>query len=282
VTVVSERQRVHEFELPIGLTDAGGVVQRRAAIRKMRGHEEALLYDRNLGPGELVSHIIAGTLLRLGALEELGPELVGQLYSADRNYLLLQIRRVTLGDEMAASYTCPACASLVETVERLDEIPVRGLGADEDPESIAVELEDGYRDRGGAEHTTVTLRLPRGEDEIFVSPSLERDPMKAADALTLRCIRSFGTLPLAELQAYGLRILRELSFGDRLRLQRALNDEAPGANLRRTVHCHECGTRFERILDVTDFFVPSWAGGTASDKRSSTSPTTSTGRGARS
>jgi len=282
VTVVVEQRQEYEFDLPIGLRDDAGEVHRRAGIRKMRGHEEALLYDRALGPGDLVSHIIAGTLLRLGALDDPGPDEVGRMYSADRNYLLLQIRRITLGDEMTAGYTCPGCGLEVRTVERLDEIPVRGLEDGEDPEAIELELEDGYTDRTGTEHGSVTLRLPRGEDEAFVSPSLEHDSMKAADALTLRCISRFGTLPLAELQSYGLRILRELSFGDRLRIQRALNDDAPGANLRRRIHCHGCGTRFERLLDVTDFFVPSWAGSTASGGRSSTSPTTSTGLGARS
>ena len=274
--------REYELELPVGFTDAEGRLHRSAAIRKMRGHEEALLYDQDLGPGDLVSHIIAGTLVRLGSLDRPGPDVAGRMYSADRNYLLLQIRRVTLGDEMTASYACPACAAEVRTIERLGEIPVRRLQDGEDPEAIAVELEDGFTDRGGARHRSVTLRLPRGDDETFVSPSFERDPMKAADALTLRCICRFGTLPLAELQAYGLRILRELSFGDRLRIQRALNDDAPGPQLRRTVRCDACGTRFERLLDVTDFFVPAWAGDTASDRRSSTSPTTCTGPGARS
>jgi hypothetical protein len=279
---VDEHRQEYEFDLPIGLRDANDDVHRRAAIRKMRGHEEALLYDRALGPGDLVGHIIAGTLLRLGSLEVPGLDVVGRMYSADRNYLLLRIRRATLGDEMTAGYTCPGCGAEVRTVERLDEIPVRGLEDGEDPEAIEVELEDGYTDRSGTEHRSLTLRLPRGEDEVFVSPSLERDSMKAADALTLRCIRRFGTLPVAELEAYGLRILRELSFGDRLRIQRALNDDAPGANLRRRIHCNGCGTRFERLLDVTDFFVPSWAGSAASGRRSSTSPTTSTGLGARS
>ena len=105
---MTEHRQEYEFDLPVGLPDAGGEVYRHAAIRKMRGHEEALLYDRALGPGDLVNHIIAGTLLRLGALELPGPDVVGRMYSADRNYLLLQIRRITLGDEMTASYTCPA------------------------------------------------------------------------------------------------------------------------------------------------------------------------------
>jgi hypothetical protein len=282
MTDQSPPPREYEFDLPVGLTDADGEIHRDAAVRKMRGHEEALLYDQDLGPGELVSHMIAGTLVRLGTLDRPGPDVAGRMYSADRNYLLLQIRRVTLGDEMTASYTCPACAAEVRTIERLDEIPVRRLQDGEDPEAITVELEDGFTDRNGTTHGSVTLRLPRGDDEAFVSPSFERDPMKAADALTLRCVSQFGTLPLNELEAYGLRILRDLSFGDRLRIQWALNDDAPGARLRRTVRCDACGTRFERFLDVTDFFVPSRGGDTASGRRCSTSPTTSIGPGARS
>lgn len=276
------RAREYEVDLPVGLAGASGDVHRRAWIRKMRGHEEALLYERDLQPAELVGHIISGTLVRLGTIDAPGPEVVARMYSADRNFLLLQIRRVTLGDEMTAAYACPGCGHEVVAIERLGALSVRRLADGEDPEAIRVELEDGFTDRHGTEHRNVSLRLPRGDDEAFVSSALERDPMKAADALTLRCIRAFGTLPVAELEAYGLRILRELSFGDRQRLQRALNEDAPGARLRRTVRCDECGTRFERLLDVTDFFVPSWAGDTASDRRSSTSPITCTGHGARS
>jgi hypothetical protein len=279
---MSNATQPHEFDLPIGLRDADGNLHRRALVRKMRGHEEALLYERDLGLAGLVSHIIGGTLLRLGSLEAPGPEVASRLYSADRNYLLLQVRRTTLGDEMRASYTCPACTAEVRIVERLGRIPVRSLVQGGDPESVPVELEDGYTGRDGTEHRSVILRLPRGDDEAFVAPLIERDPMKAADALTLRCIRTFGSLPREELEAYGLRILRDLSLGDRLRLQRALSDDSPGADLRREVRCSACDTRFGRLLDVSDFFVPCWAGDIASSKRSSTWPTTSIGPGARS
>ena len=98
----------HEVELPVGLADASGALHRRAEIRKMRGHEEALLYDRDLGPAELMTQLIAGTLVRLGTIDDPGPDVVRRLYSADRNLLLLRIRRLTLGDGMAASYACPS------------------------------------------------------------------------------------------------------------------------------------------------------------------------------
>ncbi len=273
--------RSYEVDLPIGLTE-GGELHRRAVVRKMRGHEEALLYDRELGPGELVSRILAGAMLRLGSIEAPGPEVVDRMYSADRNFLLLHIRRLTLGDGMPAHYRCPGCGSEVRTLARISDIPVRSVGEGEDPELVTVPLEDGYVDRQGKEHTEVTLRLPRGEDEVFVSSLVERDPVKAADALVLRCVRSFGTLPAAEVEAYGLRILRDLALGDRLHLQRALSDDAPGARLRTLVRCDNCDTRFERMLDVSDFFVPRWAEDPAYGKRSSTSRITSAGPGARS
>lgn len=278
----AQPQREYAVELPVGLAGANGEIHRQAVIRKMRGHEEALLYERDLGPGELVSQIIAGTLLRVGELNAPGADAAARMYSADRNYLLLQIRRVTLGDEMAAAYVCPSCSSDVRTIERLDEIEVTTLVDGEDPEHIEVQLEDGYADRAGKEHRTVVVRLPRGADEVFVAPMLGRDPMKAADALTLRCLVSFGAIPLAELQAYGMRILRDLTLGDRRRIHLALHENAPGAQFRRNVHCTACGARFERLLDVSDFFVPCWAGDTASGARSSIWPTTSTGPGARS
>jgi hypothetical protein len=279
---MSQPQREYEVGLPIGLAGADGARIRRGTIRKMRGHEEALLYDRDLGLGELVSQLIAGTLIRLGEKENPGVDVAARMYSADRNYLLLQMRRLTLGDSMSGSYTCPGCEREVRTVERLSEIRIREIAEDADPESVQVELEDGYRDRHGADHRHVTVRLPRGDDEAFVSTVMDRDPFKAADALTLRCIRSFGTLATTELQSYGLRILRDLSLGDRMRIQRALNDDAPGACFRRAIRCDGCGIRFERLLDVSDFFVPCWVEDTASEKRSSTWHTTYTGAGARS
>ncbi len=253
---MTQPQREFAVQLPIGMTDDQGVTHRGAVIRKMRGHEEALLYDRDLGPSELASHLVAGTLVRLGELEGPSPEVVAGMYSADRNYLLLEVRRITLGDRLTGSYVCPSCDGEVRTSQDLGDLSFRSLGEVEDPEAIEVELEDGYTDREGNLHRSVTLRLPRGEDEAFVSSMIERDPLKAADALVLRCIRRFGTIPRSELESYGVRILRDLTLGDRLRIQRALTDDAPGARLRRELQCGACGAQFQRLLDVSDFFVP--------------------------
>jgi hypothetical protein len=249
------RQREFEALLPIGYTDESGRVHRRAVIRKMRGHEEALLYDPTLTAGQLVTELIRNCLVRLGELESIEADVVAGLYTADRNYLLLELRRVTLGDQLRASYRCPRCGSDVSVVEDLSQLPVRRLDEGQTLADITLELEDGYVDREGTLHTELTLTLPRGVDEEFVSPMAARDPLKAQDALVLRCIKRFGTLPQAALEAYGVKILRDLTLGDRQRLHQALNGQMPGVDFRRSVRCGGCGTVFEGVLDVSGFFT---------------------------
>ena len=97
--------------------------------------------------------------------------------------------------------------------------------------------------------------MPRGIDEEFVAPMLEKDPVKTQDALLLRCIKRFGTLPKAALEAYGVKVLRDLTMGDRQRLQKAFNGQTPGVNFQRTIVCPQCGTTFQGIMDLSNFFV---------------------------
>jgi len=248
-------QRGFEVSLPIGFKDSTGTRHRRAVLRKMRGHEEAVLYDPGLSGGALVTALLTGCLVRLGALPSVNRETVSGLYSADRNFLLLELRRITLGDRMPAVYPCPGCGVRVSVTEDLGTLPVRRLKADEPPPEVHLTLADGYIDRQGACHTELTLTLPRGVDEEFVAPMVAKDPLKGQDALLLRCIRRFGDLPRATLEAYGVKILRDLTLGDRRRLQRAFNNGTPGVDFMRPVSCGACGTEFSGVLDVSHFFV---------------------------
>jgi hypothetical protein len=242
---MSAGQREHEVVLPVGYTDPAGRIHRRAALRKMRGHEEALLYDASLTAGRLVTELLRGCLVRLGDVAEPSPEIVSRLYSADRNYLLVELRRFTLGDALPCSYLCPGCGSDVAVVEDLGRIEVRRLDGERKPESAVVALEDGYQDRDGVRHAEIRLRLPRGDDEELVAETAAKDPLRARDALILRCIELFGTLPRKALEAYGIKILRDLTLGDRKRIYRALDTDAPGVDFRRPVRCPACALHFE-------------------------------------
>src|SRR5262249_47411850 len=157
-------------------------------------------------------------------------------------------RRFTLGDALPCTYLCPGCGADISVVEDLGGIEVRRLAEDGKPEAAVVVMEDGYVDRDGVRHTERRLRLPHGGDEELVAGIAEKDPLRARDALILRCIESFGSLPRKALEAYGIKILRDLTLGDRRRIYRALDTEAPGVDFRRSVRCPACALQFETFL----------------------------------
>lgn len=248
-------QREFVVNLPIGYIDESGINHQQAILRKMCGYDEELLYDETLNSGALVTQLLKNCLIRLGGINDIDSGLVSELYTADRNYLLLELRRITLGNELHSTYLCPHCGSNISVIENLDEVDVHRLNVDKVLQDIQVKLEDGYLDREGRRHTELVLTLPRGVDEEVVAPMLSKDPLKAQDALLLRCIKRFGELPRASLEAFGVKILRELTMGDRRKLQSALSDDLPGINLQRLVHCGPCSNSFKGVMDVSNFFV---------------------------
>src|SRR5215467_962384 len=98
-----------EFTLPIGYTDDEGKLHRTVVLRKMTGKEEAILADRRFqrNGGKLVTELLHSCIVQLGDLKKNGSDTMEELYSADRNYLLLKLRSITFGASLPARYTCP-------------------------------------------------------------------------------------------------------------------------------------------------------------------------------
>lgn len=250
-------RREFEVTLPIGFTDESGTLHRSASLRKMTGNEEAILADRRnqRNGGRLVTELLHSCVIRLGDTPRNGHGPISQLYSADRNYLLLKLRSITFGAELQARYTCPNCSENLQMVEDLDELPVRSLAEGESPEDVVVELEDGWLDKDGQVHTALTLRLPTGQDEEAVAPQMRQNPSLGKNALLARCIKSLGDVPRHRVEALGPKMLADLTMTDRRRIDRALNEAAPGVDLIREIECPGCGNSFRSTLDMTHFLA---------------------------
>jgi hypothetical protein len=250
-------RREIEVTLPIGSIDERGRMQRAVTLRKMTGREEALLADpgNQRNGGRLVTALLHSCITRIGDMDTVPRSMVEHMYSVDRNFLLLRLRGFTFGNELPASYTCPSCANRFEMTEDLNELPLRTLAPGEEPEDIVVELEDGYLDRDGNVHTSMTLRLARGDDESAVAPQMRKNPSLGKNALLARCMKSLGDLPAHRIEALGPRIMSDLTLADRRLIDRAFNEGAPGIDLIRELDCPSCGADFKATLDMTRFLA---------------------------
>ena len=94
--------RRFEVELPVGYVDEDGRLHKLVSLRKMTGHEEALLGDRKLrqNGGRLVTEVLSSCVKRIGDLEPVTAPIIAALTSADRNYLLLELRKITFGEQI--------------------------------------------------------------------------------------------------------------------------------------------------------------------------------------
>jgi DNA-directed RNA polymerase subunit RPC12/RpoP len=251
------RGREFEVTLPIGYTDAEGKLHRTVVMRKMTGKEEAILTDKKFqrNGGKLVTELLHSCVQKLGDLSTNGRTVISELYSVDRNYLLLKLRSITFGSELKTSYTCPACSEAIHLVEDLDALPVNVLNIGDELEDVVVELEDGYLDRDGQVYTALTLRLPRGSDEEAVASQMRQNASQGKNALLARCLKSLGDLPRHRLEALGPHIMTELTMTDRRAIDQAMNIAAPGVDLSRELECPHCGHLFKATLDLSNFLA---------------------------
>ena len=139
--------------LPGGLLNRAGEPCRRVDVRPLTGADEEALFE--CGQAAAGSAGVTAFLSRaIAAIDGLDmpvdETLVAQMPLGDRDYLLLRIRQIELGDAVHQVTRCPACTQKVDVDFAISELPVRRLEA----------LQPAYRIMLGDEPALV--RLPTG------------------------------------------------------------------------------------------------------------------------
>jgi hypothetical protein len=150
----------------------------------------------------------------------------------DRDYLILQLRRLTIGDRVLAVADCPGCGSKMDIDFDAAAIPIE-RGAPDTP-SYQIELPA----HSGLPARAVRFRLPSGGDQEAV---LGLDVETAADKLLERCLLSGDAAPLA--------------VDERARVITAMEKRAPRVELELDLRCPECSHAFVTPFDTTAFFL---------------------------
>src|ERR671939_2059730 len=101
------------FTLPRGLLDDEGGVHREGAMRLATARDEIEpLRDPEVRRNEayLSVLLLARTVTRIGAVTEITPELIEDLFAADFDHLQRLYERVNTDGESVGVVSCPECA----------------------------------------------------------------------------------------------------------------------------------------------------------------------------
>ncbi|MFI7128817.1 hypothetical protein ACIBQ1_24150 [Nonomuraea sp. NPDC050153] len=142
-----------ELLLPGGWLDAAGSCHQEAAIRPACGEDEEWLYGLPLTTPEpaVVTGLLTRCLTRVGPHAPPGRDVVRSLPVGDREWLILRLWRLTLGDRVELVVTCPqrGCGTRMDL-----DFALEGLVAEPRPQRPSYSLDPiGLR-----------FRLPHGDD----------------------------------------------------------------------------------------------------------------------
>lgn len=236
-----------------GYKDENDVIHTEIEYREMDGtDEEAVSKPKIKDNGALITRtILERCLIRIGTIEkkDVKPNewtsIIQSLAIGDQDYAFMQIRDLSLGDEIKLSHTCPHCKNKINSTYKTEEIPLTPYnGLDE----IEFELPRGYRDKEGNIHKIGILRQPIGLDREILSKMITQNPSMANTLLLARCIKKIGDVHVTD------DVLRKLSLRDRNFLYELIQDNVFGYDIQNfEIECPSCGKSLVISFNQTDF-----------------------------
>ena len=94
------------FRLPGGYVDDGGVVHREVELVPLTGADEERLAGLNAPAVAVITQLLARVVRRIGTLPQPGPGVMRSLLVGDRDFLVVKLRQLTLGDEVDIDLSC--------------------------------------------------------------------------------------------------------------------------------------------------------------------------------
>jgi hypothetical protein len=227
------------YRLPGGLR-VDGHWTRHAAVRQLTGWDEEWLagWDRSVPSVFVHSALLERCVTRLGDGGS-SPQLISEMLVGDRDYLLLCLRRMSLGTKFDAVTECPLCASRIELSFDVDEIPVEERPQQEDSLATVLVRADGSKMR-------VRYHLPRGRDQERAARAPDADRMSV---LLASCLEEVETVKGSG-AAPGLL---DTAAGQQLGL--LMEQQAPQVTLDMDLVCPECGHQTSRDFELAPFLL---------------------------
>lgn len=241
-----------ELRLPVGIKINDKVVN-TVELNEMDGFSRQVIGDKQfrVNPAKMTTALLKHCLVKLGDVAPTESD-IRNMYMIDRNFLLMQLQLISVGNEVPGKYSCKWCDEGFEVIEDLNNL--KFSVSDNFIESVTVDLKRGYKDKEGKLHTNIVLGLPNGIDDEVTSPVLRQNYGEWCNVILARKVRKFGDLDMAKFSGMGVKIMQSLNVKDLDQMVNAITVDLPGYDLRHSLSCKVCGKAESYILDMSSFF----------------------------
>lgn len=244
-----------EYDLLAGYVDKDGITHKTFTLREMTGADEEYINRSDIRTNgakvstALLSRCVqsVGTLTRKSVGNPKDWEnIFKEMYTGDRDIILLELRRISMGDTIEVAHTCPnpECKAKLKTEVNIDELEIMEFDGIRE---IPFELPRGYKDKKGVLHKTGIMRRPNGLDGELLTPLARNNIAKAETTLLTRICKFDDGAYIDE------SVMASLSVKDRNYLQSLLNDHQFGVDMTVDVMCDHCGEYFKGNLNQSNF-----------------------------
>jgi hypothetical protein len=161
---------------------------------------------------------------------------VDSLVAGDREALLLQLRRLTLGETLDSVLPCPECGEPMELELRVGDLLVDAYEAPRSSYELTIDAADPP--------VVVRFRLPTVADVREAVASANGDPDAARAHLHARCVsnKEGGAFDDASVDA-------------RDAIEAAMAERDPQAEIELDLTCPSCATPFSIVFDTASFLL---------------------------
>lgn len=234
-------------KLPCGLFRDGKTVK-DATVTAMTGLTRKSIAAENVrtNPAKITDVILLQCLKKVGETGIINNKLINELLLGDRDFLMLEVRRASLGSTITANVECGECNKKIEVKFDLNEIKVKHL------EEGKYEVLDGFRGFrivSSQPKINAFFRFPNGADQAVILPFLQKNPIDANYRLFSLCLMEWN----------GEKKKVESSFFERLGvaeldlIDEAFTENQPGPDLTQSVSCPVCTADIEMTFQGSDF-----------------------------
>lgn len=236
-------------KLPIGVFN-GDTRHQNCVIRPMTGGTQKKLASKQVRSDavKLLNTLLMDCVVSIDGFPRVTNGAISELYIGDRDFLALEIRKISRGDTLTTVINCPHCnEKLTMTSDLSKDIQTTQL---DDVEYTVIDGVPQFTVSDPDSDFTATFTFPNGMAQANAMRYIMKNPVEGTYALMFNCLLSWNGKEPKDLT---------LSIFDELPIKQAdfLLDEfqrmLPGPNFEIPAECPMCGGDLKLSLASSDF-----------------------------